>query len=328
MRPNKLMVVALLWCTFSQAETISTAQIITRTLSGMNSSCLHYNPVAGLCYWLVCGVLECRMAVTVKIAHRTPEFVVSAYKDTGHNPWTLMSDTLDPLTVPVANAVNQTEGVPVPAGGGNLNPVMSNSSLYFKEVDIIGNPVLSLFHPKLFCTAQAQPFRPYFQSTLDTLAWRQNTTELFYPQTYTPGLNEIGHFPLNTWGSVYPRTGAVLTQNDAKAGAVVAQRATEIVTRINQPHVYVPVQGGCGDGCTPPAPLSENTDKTGVWQRLAPQPSTHCDIFGTNDDAWAQGWGDDLNRDESGNYVWVLWRPYRCCVPHRGIYVGSTDFDE
>ncbi|WP_410963435.1 TraU family protein, partial [Salmonella sp. SAL04292] len=82
---------------------------------------------------------------------------------------------------------------------------------------------------------------PYLLSTLDTIAWRYNIPEAFYPEALIPGRREIGtRTGLNLWGNVYPRGGFLHQTDDHKSGAVVAQRAGDIVTRRNQIHVYQP----------------------------------------------------------------------------------------
>ena len=88
------------------------------------------------------------------------------------------------------------------------------------------------------------------------------------------GLKEIGNWPLNTWGNVFPRTGMALQQEEPKAGAILAQRAGEITTRSAQPHVYVPLSWGqrsWGMRYWNPPALEPNDERTGSWQMLEPK---------------------------------------------------------
>jgi hypothetical protein len=66
--------------------------------------------------------------------------------------------------------------------------------------------------------------------------------EMFYAASLIPGLREIGNWPLQTWGGVYPRTGWTTQAEEPKAAAVNAQRAGDIVTRDNQPHIYMQIE--------------------------------------------------------------------------------------
>ena len=166
----------------------------------------------------------------------------------------------------------------------------------------------------LLCPSQTTPLVPYFQSGLDALAWRQEIPEIFYPASLIPGLREIGTWPLQTWGSVHPRTGWTTQAEEPKAAAVTAQRAGDIVTRLAQPHVYVPLTGPwfSSQKVWPPGPLKEKNRRTGTWQMLLPRTEATCGVFGGNDLMSVSGWSGG-RVDAGGDYVWNLWRPYKCC---------------
>ncbi|MBN0308483.1 TraU family protein, partial [Pseudomonas aeruginosa] len=93
----------------------------------------------------------------------------------------------------------------------------------------------------------------------------------FYPEALIPGRREIGtRTGLNLWGNVYPRGGFLHQTDDHKSGAVVAQRAGDIVTRRNQIHVYQPLLANARDGYWPAGALMETDASTGKWQELTP----------------------------------------------------------
>ena len=149
---------------------------------------------------------------------------------------------------------------------------------------------------------------------------------MFYPASLIPGLREIGTWPLQTWGGVYPRTGWTTQAEEPKAAAINAQRAGDIVTRWGQPHIYVPITGGSSSRqrVWPPGPLVEDNPATGVWQMLLPRAESTCKVFGTNDLASFTGWGGG-RVDAQGDYAWNLWRPYSCCRD-RGIFLFNVDW--
>ncbi|EHC5911017.1 TIGR03756 family integrating conjugative element protein, partial [Salmonella enterica subsp. enterica serovar Eastbourne] len=121
----------------------------------------------------------------------------------------------------------------------------------------------------------------------------------------------------NMWGNVYPRSGFVTQQDDYKAGAVIAQRVADIITRSGQVHVYQPLTGHRRPGYWPPGPVTENTGtKNHKWQRLAPAASQSCAVFPDTGGKVA----------EDGNYAWTLWQPYSCCKPRGQTFLYSTDF--
>ncbi|HFW3091578.1 TPA: TIGR03756 family integrating conjugative element protein, partial [Salmonella enterica subsp. enterica serovar Reading] len=172
--------------------------------------------------------------------------------------------------------------------------------------------------PGYSCKSAATPLIPYFLSTLDSLVWRTGLPEALYPEALIPGKREIGSTAgSNMWGNVYPRSGFVTQQDDYKAGAVIAQRVADIITRSGQVHVYQPLTGHRRPGYWPPAPVTENTGtKNHKWQRVTPAASKSCAVFPDTDGKVA----------EDGNYAWTLWQPYSCCKPRGQTFLYSTDF--
>ena len=259
-------------------------------------------------------------------------------------------------------------GTFIPIAGGNRGEdttTRDHRNLMFKEADVIGHPTASLTSLAAeiasllsgsityLCRSEATSFFPYFLSPLDALAWRWGIPETIFPQALIPGLREIGNFPLNTWGAVYPRHGFVTQAEGPKAAAVAAQRAGDIVTRRFQPHVYVPVRGGIftytwiewlerelingivrmpivsGQRVWRPPPLMERgfstwpARRTGLWQMLTPHVGVSCGAFGVNDTLSLWGWAAG-KVDAGEDYAWTLWRPYKCCK-RRGLFLHSID---
>lgn len=312
----------------SQAATVTTAGIVGETTSAA-FACMRWMPV-GVCFWLTCTPFGCSVDTSLKVGHYNPDVVVSVYNELGANPWAEIRSTLGVaqraaatgllgslLPVPIDSAGNRTEGT------GDRR---DHRNLVFRETDAIGHPLGSLSGfvagVGLICESQATSFFPYFQSGLDALPWRQEIPEIFYPASWIPGLREVGTFPLQTWGSVHPRTGWTTQAEEPKAAAVNAQRAGDIVTRSAQPHVYVPLTGpnSASQRVWPPGALKEKEERTGLWQMLAPRPEASCDVFGLNDLADLSGWGGG-RVDEAGDYVWNLWRPYQCCSRQGQVFL-------
>ncbi|EPF3811049.1 TIGR03756 family integrating conjugative element protein [Klebsiella aerogenes] len=296
-------------CLSSFAQAITTPEI---AVSALSPECVHYQ-IVGVCYWLFCSPFGCSVRTSVKVRHFRPDLVVSAYSVTGQNPWTEMS-LLSPPLPGIAEA------------GGDTNPraVSQHSKVRFKNTDAIGFPAgdaLANFLSQFgyVCAPSSQPFFPYFLSTLDALAWRSGVPEMFYPEALTPGLREVSKDG-DMWGNIYPRAGALSQTHDYKAGAVIAQRAADLVTRNGQPHVYIPLAASSHDGYWPPDPVTEGDSSNHQWQMLVPKKSASCAIFpdGSTTDSYA----DKLAED--GAYIWTLWRPYKCC-PRRGqTFLGSS----
>ncbi|MCG8047509.1 MAG: TIGR03756 family integrating conjugative element protein [Candidatus Thiodiazotropha endolucinida] len=311
--------------------TTTTPQIVAQTTAGA-LMCMRWMPT-GVCFWLRCSWSGCSIRTSIKVGHYNPDLVVSTYNELGGNPWAEIRATLGLaqkaaatgllgalLPVPIDSAGNRTEGT----------SERDHKNLVYRETDAIGHPLSSLSGlvagVGLLCPSQTTSFFPYFQSGLDALSWRQEIPEIFYPASFIPGLRELGTWPLQTWGGVYPRTGWTTQAEEPKAAALNAQRAGDIVTRIGQPHVYIPVTGSSGFGRVwPPGPLVEKDRTTGTWQMLLPRPEASCSVFGTNDLASLTGWGGG-RVDSAGDYAWNLWRPYQCCRRRGQWFLFSIDW--
>ena len=236
---------------------------------------------------------ECNVETSIKVGHYQPDAVVSSYNDLGGNPWTEIRSVLGAaqhsaatgllgslLGVAIESAGNRTEG-----GQGNRD----HRNLIFRETDVIGHPVSALSDivagTGYLCESETIAFYPYFMSSLDALSWRMEIPEMFYPASSIPGLREIGTWPLQTWGGVYPRTGWTTQAEEPKAAAINAQRAGDIVTRGGQPHIYdqISPSSSADQRIWSPGPLVEGDASTGEWQMLLPRAESSCSVFGTND---------------------------------------------
>ncbi len=310
------------------AEPINTTLILSETVAAV-PGCLHYCFV-GICFWLVCG-WTCHIRTTPKIFHYNPDLYVSAFAETGHDPWVEIRATLGLATEATAVVGGGLfDGWPIGGGRPSSEGTQPDTGAMFHEVNVIGHPLLGLLGSadtgeSYFCPSQAQPFQPYLISTLDALAWRYQIPELLYPQSWVPGMREIGPWPLLNWGAVYPRSGFATAPEAPKAAAIVAQRAGDIVTRLGQPHVYSSVIRPLGQGVWPPGPLLENQPLTGMWSMLTPLPQPYCAAFAQDDSSVGPGWAAGRGAPD-GMYAFTLWRPYACCIQRRGIFLYSIDF--
>ena len=307
LRRLRVAVASALLLGASGSYALNTAAIVGSVAS---PDCLEYR-VVGICYWLYCTWSGCTVRTSVKVRHYVPDAVVSSYSNTGENPWV----EVRPMSMPNPTAV---------AGGdGTTNQSHENNLAKFKNADVIGHPGAAVFNQfaaasGYFCQGAGTAFMPYLLSTLDTLAWRYNVPEMVYPEALIPGLREVGaRTTLNLWGNVYPRGGFLHQTDDHKAGAVVAQRAGDVVTRFGQVHVYQPLLAISQPGYWPAGALLEGNASTGKWQELTPVLSSSCTVFPRS---------GFLTQAQQGDYAWALWRPYACCARRGQVFLGSVDF--
>ena len=280
------------------AETVTSADILG---ASADFGCLDYG-IAGGCMWLHCSVLDgCSTRASVKYRHHVPDAVVTAYPAARRGPWTEVR-ALD----------GTADGGTYAKGAGSR----AATGLRFKLAQAIGSPGIAWIEAldlgTTVCEPAATPLMPYYVSNLDPM-WRAPGVQA--PLTLRHALRAVREPGLlgALWGPLYPRTGFVQQGHDYKAGAVVAQRVADIVTRRNQLHVYRPLLGDGGDGEWPPSEVVEGDPDTHKWQPLAPRPQS-CSVFAESASPLA-GIVDPLggNVSASGAYAWNLWRPYRCC---------------
>lgn len=324
-------------------EQVTTPEIIA---ASTNFSCMQWR-ITGICIWLDCGITGCSVEVSQHIEHFSPSLVVSAYNANGGSPWIESRATHGTISTTAHNLQFTAQGINMNRESpGNMfidRNIASDrvDGATFKAADAIGSPgniatIAGGFGLPFFCpTTDIAPFFPYFLSGIDAIAWTSGVTELIFAASWIPGLREIGSRKLtnplgNTWGSVHPRRGMIDQPDDVKAGAVIAQRAADIVYKEAQPHLYARVGSvpGFPDGgfrVYEPGPLEENNEEDTVWQMLVPKREDECEAFGRDDrfsilgDAVADG------RFSTANYTYNLWRAYACCED-LGVFVTRIVF--
>ena len=320
-------------------DSITTPEIIA---ASTNLSCMDWK-ISGTCVWLDCGLTGCSTKVSIKVSHFSPSLVVSAYNVAGKSPW-IETRTLHGTIQRMAHqAQYAAQGVnmarPMPGGKFANTETQRGTDTHFKNADVIGGPgnlgtMANGIGLPLFCPmTDVAPFAPYFLSGIDSLAWTTGTTELIYAASWVPGMREIGTRtttnPLgNSWGSLFPRFGFINHHDDVKAGAVIAQRAADIVYKTGQPHIYTKVGSlsGWPDNdmrVWEPGELRENNPNNSVWQMLVPVTENECGAFGIDDRFSVNAWSD--GKFEKADYAFNLWRPYSCCKDE-GIFITSIDF--
>ena len=295
---------------------ITTADIVESIT--LDSSCLNYC-LTGICVWLRCSIYECSIETSVRVSHYNPDLVISVYDEPGDNPWQEIESLFGSLDAGIASSIVGTFHDAFVGGGHRTeggNPA-TDHSLRFKEVTAIGHPFSSISdfiaNTGYYCPSEAESFNPYLLSSLDALTWRLGLPEMLYLQNLLPGRRVVGSGMQQQWGAVWPRTGFINQKDDAKAAAVIAQRAGNIVTQNRQPHIYNALDGNGYYRSWLPGELVENDPDTGVWQMLAPKMDDQCYAFGEND-VYSTAWSDGRH-SEDNRYAFTLWRPYECCQP-------------
>lgn len=320
----------------NQEGTTSTGLVAAAVAGLADEACLQWH-FSGVCFWLRCSIYECHVETSIRYGHYLPDLAVSTYHDPDQHPWTDYGKSVAKASTSLLKAIvgSDTDAAGTRTRGQTKDLERTDKNIHFRDGDAIGHPYQEIGRDGIsdyLCPQVAvEAFQPYMLTGGDGKVWRAYwPAESLYLATWIPGLREIGTFPLNTWGNVFPRTGWAPQQHDVKTSAVVSERIGDIVTRTGEPHVYTEV----GNNSTKesndyliwqPPSLIENMPSTGTWQMVAPK-QTSCTAFGENDSVLPLSYGDQKTSAASG-YTWALWRPYNCCHKEGQIflfYIGAN----
>lgn len=302
-------------------EFTTTAALFAQAIASYPSCAFLH--ISGICFWLFCTPFGCTIKASTRFSHFAPDLVVSTYHDVATHPWPEIGI---PLAAATTSTISALLGKPLSDSAGTLSRGdRTDKNRRFRDADAIGHPATAIGP----CQTAVSPFVPYFMSALDALVWRSYLpAELLFPESLIPGMREVGSWPANTWGNVYPRTGEVIQQHEVKGAAVLSQRIADFVTRPGQPHVYAYVSSAAlavrgSQLVWDPPPATEMNPMGGLWQMNVAVP-TGCHVFGLNDTASPVSYGDAMTTN-SGSYAYTLWRPYACCRV-RGAFIGHIQF--
>ena len=300
----------------------SSADISSTAVAGIGK-CTNWQAI-GVCYWLRCGLSGCGIKTSPKVGHYRPDLVVSVFRRHDEHPW-------QEADVLYGSVMRESLEAWARFAGASSPDALSEgrSALRFHEADALGHPLTDFAASTDFpyvCDTQTLPLKLYWSSALDATEWRSGTIDKFLPPALIPGWREVGSWPLRTWGAIYPRTGWTIQSDPAKAAALIAQRAGDIVTRTETHRITLPFESR-GQAHWPPKSLFEGNAKTGSWQMVSPQEGKSCDVFGVNDFASAASWGGGRIATDR-TWIWNLWRPYKCCERAGQVFLRSTDLVE
>lgn len=310
---------------------MTTLEISEATMSAA-LSCMDWE-VRGICIWMTCLVPPlCTFSASTKVKNFVPELVMQSYDRANGEPWTESQDINqvsqgDADSNWVTTIISWIEDVNVEDLGirGGITTETKedhHANLHFKLVDAYGNPALIAYNALarssfgLVCAGQSTPFYPYFISNLDSIAWRWDIPEMFYPQAWLPLVTvwDLGS-AINNYGPIYPRHGFMTAQDPLKAAVLSAFRAAHFITRTGEPHLYFTIDTPEQDGYWPAGPLDKDDEETGMWQMLYPYTDDSCEIFPYD------GNPPGNRRSEDGSFIWNFWKSYKCCERQGAVLI-------
>jgi len=304
-----------------------------------DASCLDYC-FEGVCFWLDCEIYppSCSVKTSLRVSHKNPDFVVSAFSGLGENPWEEFTDMWGSLQEDAGQTVVSWIGAPeeIVDGGeavttNQQEPTKDQTnSTTFREVDVVGYYYdFETYSDEYFCGSNTTAFTPHYSSAFDGYLWRTGTTDVLY--TLMVFWESIGIPYFKEWGGIYWRTGFIKQLNPAKANAVLSMRGAHIASRDNETRVYWPATGDPDTDqkfFTLPEGIEADGSNGSVWQMISPKKDDTCYVFDdiaeeepTAGDTWSSGrWND--NQSSS---VYTVWRPYECCKKQDDVYIFSVE---
>lgn len=300
---------------------LNSATITAATLKAL-PYCLHYK-VKGACYWSgVAGV-----SITPYVEYYSPDVVVTVFNQAGENPWTEINATVDKAGEALQKPlILKLTGFAAGSGQHSFSDEQEKN-VFFKEADIIGNPALAVLpeYGYALLPSTAKPLHVYYQSLLDSAMWRGILGPAsLAEETFALGANVLHHVGVGliNWGGVYPHEGKIATSNDAKAAAVIAQRAGDLLTASDLTHltghIYQGLSQVCGEHCQA-APITENASCKTQFQLIYPVENERCEVFGST-----AAYGNAIETQTKGAYAWIIWRFYQGCADGDGKFIGKT----
>lgn len=296
-------------------QTINTAEIVSKTVKAMtlneSANCFRYHPPTRFCVWISPEGKN----LTPYLDHYLPDLVVSAFSNQD-NPWDEIRTSLDDASNTLRNGIFKID-----ASGGQQDYLNTQiDHVFFKEVDIIGNPALLGLNriPYALLPTTIQPAFPYYQSMLDHAMWRGTSTLARVEELDAIKESLLHHVGqgVTDWGGIYPHQGFVSGLNDGKATQVIASRAADLLSKNSKfyPHVVKSISNDCGQACHA-APMQENSQEV-LWQMIYPEEKA-CSVLGVEDALTDKP-------TEHHAYVWIIWRHYEGCVQGDGVFAGVT----
>ncbi|WP_338854170.1 TraU family protein (plasmid) [Alteromonas macleodii] len=307
------------------ADKFNSIDLLADSFSVDFNSCVDLK-VKGACEWWKCSLFGCSFKTTTIIEHYTPDVVISVYDDLGNSPF----EGTDLFTRITSALLGRNSN-----GGANAS-VDRPTNVISRHVDVYGSPaslglinLLNTLPLGLACEPGSDVLKPYFISSFNPYIWYTGFVDSLVNMEQRLQVRKVTEredgergsaFDLNPfWGGIFPRSGAVVSQDHFRASAVFAARAIDIVINGNSVgHFRQDLDGRKGSYYLPSAKFEEWDSYEGRFQMLYPEKESKCHILGDRNIRKnnLDGWSDRRSKD--GDYAWHYWRRYKCCPRPRG----------
>ena len=298
---------------------ISSFTIATRVLGKLFTNS-HYK-IIGSCTWVV-GSFPPKLVPIIAVEQYLPDLIVTVSNAPETNAWieanaifeNSASRTIYQKTYQLATGFNLGFG----DGSGQVDSLHMDEERT-RVVDVIGSPAGFYHFPWLSHKAETKFGTPYYLSEADAVTDRTEIAEITYMATHPLLLvnHDIGS--THIWGHEIPRLMRVTQPSRFRSSVVAALHAADIVTNKNSLHVTHSTSNSCGKNCVVSNVIYDPNHDKMIWQEVYPNnrninPGDAADL------------GVDDDKSGNGNYVFVIWRKYRGCIPHKGKFISALSF--
>ncbi|EAS62448.1 hypothetical protein VAS14_00226 [Vibrio angustum S14] len=298
-------------------------------------ACTDYS-VEGMCFWLKCSWTGCRVKTSMIVSHYNPDATIEVIQTQNKLPLSPVSEFFHDLGKNITEAIipeSEVFGI----GQGLRSAGNETSSLgvpkQFHDAVAMGNPALPLYENSVgnilgtvgWCDSDVTLYKPFFVST-GSPEWRTGELEGAKAKLEIKKVtNSIGGglsgYP--KWGDLYPRIGTAYQRDNSKSAGTIASRVANIISSPQSLHIAQKLPITSGNNRTfdmlPGKEIRPNDERTAYFQQNFPKDSDKkCRVFPHQ----------KLKRIQSDtqNYVWTLWRRYKCCAPKGQTYLGKVDY--
>ncbi|HIF9337794.1 TraU family protein [Photobacterium damselae] len=317
--------------------------------AGYDFSCIDFK-IVGSCSWLHIGFWGASVRMSPLVSHYSPDAIVEVFHNVNNEP-----TVYGRLTTHVAKGLANSVWSNAMFGGFKLENNDSRGE-GFHEVQVIGNPLITLHDQTIgsifsalggYCDSGAIPMYPYLHSLNDP-EWRAGiletaasaygqaanffSDEKFYVRDHSTAATSM-------WGNIYPRTGVTENPSPFIGASIAALRAGILVT--TRDHFGASWSKGLEGSGLHVIPkkmtaysnnnVKSYTDQTvtmdrGHWKVLLPKTYKGAQCTTMPFAGISTNTGVNEPESESRNYVFQLWRKYKCCKRKGQYFLGKIQW--
>lgn len=317
--------------------------------AGYDFKCIDFK-IVGVCNWLKITPFSVHYKSSPVVTHYSPDAIVEVFHNVSNEP-----TAYGKFTTKIARKIGNSVWSKAAFHGEKLENKDSRGR-GFHEIQVMGNPLIMLHDKTIgsiysamggYCDSGATPMYPYLHSLNDP-EWRTGVME-----TAASAYGQVANFfsdnrfyvrdtsngMVSTWGNLFPRTGVTENPSPFVGAAMAALRGGVLVTTTSAMGMsFGKGLEGSGLHVIPMKLKAESrnnvksfTDQRvtldrGKWKVLLPKTYHAAQCTTMPFAGVSTKFGIDEPETESRNYVFQMWRMYKCCKKKGQVYLGKIEW--